>query len=472
MPGGDNQNPYPVDQPEPLSPTRQASVTLRSRSQGDDTATQLDPANQSLAEALGLVFRLLQVGMVVLFGAFVLSGVQSVKETESGIRLLFGKPTGDRLPPGPQFAAPYPLGEIIKVDTGTVSLPIAEAFWPRLTDQQRGMSIQQLAQQGKFQLKPGEDGSLITGDENLVHTKWQALYRRSDPIKYIENISPEAERQIVRAAIQRGVVHAVGQVAIDDFLKQSSEQGSVALRARELAQATLDQIDSGIQIELLTLEEKVPPLFTYGDFAGVLSAEQRASKARTEAESQARTTLTAMAGGAHEHLIAQIERYEEAMALEDAQEQERIMSVIRALMDGRPVEIEGQTVRNLVSGEVSAIINDARRYRSTIVSQRQGELASFQATLAQFRVNPDVVVQREWADAMRAFLSHDNVEILHVPPGADLLELWINRDIDSTRLAEQMRKERENRALLERRQREAEQMRFRTNTDLQPVVEQ
>jgi regulator of protease activity HflC (stomatin/prohibitin superfamily) len=458
--------------PAPSTPARQASVTLRNRGQSDDSASQLDPANQSLADALGLVFRLLQVGMVVLFMVFALSGFQSIKETESGIRLLFGRQTGDGLAPGFQFSFPYPLGEMIKVDTGAVQVRVDDAFWPRLTEEQRRQSIQQLATSGKFQLKPGEDGSLITGDENLVHTQWRALYQRRNPAQFVERISPESERAIVRAAIQRGVVQAVAQITIDDLLKQSSEQGLVAVRARDIAQATLDKIGSGIYIELLTLEEKIPPLFLLNDFAGVQSAEQRSLKARVDAESQARNTLTEMAGGAHDHLIQQIDLYEQAIARGDTHELGDIMVTIHALMDGRPVELGETTVQNAVSGQVTAILNEARRYRSSIVSQRQGQLAAFQAQLAQFRVNPEVVIRSRWADAMTAFLDRDGVEIFTMPRGGDVTELWFNRDLDSMRQADRLRKERETKALAERQRQDMERQRFRTNTEAQTAAEQ
>jgi regulator of protease activity HflC (stomatin/prohibitin superfamily) len=457
--------------PGPATPARQASVTLRTRGQGDDSATQLDPANQSLAEALGLVFRLLQLAMIVLFAVFAFSGFQSVKENESGIRLLFGKASGERLTPGPQFSAPYPLGELIKVDMGAARLDIDEAFWPRLNEQQRRQTPAQLAGQGRFQLKPGEDGSLITADENLVHTKWQAIYQRRDPESYIRNIAPEAERQIVQAAIQRGVVRAIAQVQIDPFLRQTSEQAMVVHRARELAQATLDEIESGIQIERLILEERIPPLFVLQDFAGVQSAEQGALKARIEAETEAQRRLSSMAGGAYEHLIEQIDLYEAAVTRGDTQEQESILATVHALMTGRGVEINGETVANLASGQITAILNEAGRYRSSIVSQRQGELAMFQAKLAGYRLNPEVVIQGDWASAMTVFLDRDIVEIFHLPPGTESPEVWINRDIAHQRVADRLRKERETREQEQRRMREIEQLRFRTNTDSQTVTD-
>jgi regulator of protease activity HflC (stomatin/prohibitin superfamily) len=249
--------------PEASASHRPASVTLRAARSGDAGAG-MDPANQSLAEALNLIFRLLQGAMLLLGVAFILSGFQSINENQRGISLLFGRRTATNLPSGFHFSAPYPMGELVKVDIGNIAVNMDEAFWPKLSVEQKAMSP---ALTAKPALKPGEDGSLVTGDENIVHTKWLVNYTRADAAKYAENVLPEDERRLVEAAVQRGVVQAVAQVKVDELLKQSaSDQGSVAVLAREIAQRTLDGMNAGIKIEQLTLQDKVPPFSIINDF--------------------------------------------------------------------------------------------------------------------------------------------------------------------------------------------------------------
>lgn len=453
----------------PGSAHRPASVTLRTGARAEE-GSQLDPANQSLAEALSLVFKILQFAMLVLFAAFAFSGFSSVNENEKGIRLLFGRQTGRDLLPGPYFSAPLPLGELVKVDTGQVALEIDDTFWPKLTDEQRKLPIQELAKQGTPSLKPGQDGSLLTADANLAHALWSVRYRRDSAFNWAQNVLPEDERAIVRAAVERGIVHAVAQVSIDDLLKQSSsDQGSVATRARELAQESLDSINSGIKIDQLTLKDKAPPFSVYGAFSSVQSAVQTAGAAREKAQTDARNILSSAAGEAHEPLIRQIDLYEQAIARADEPAQRTILSDIHALFDGRETKIGERTYRaRLISGQVTNVLNDARQYQSTVVSQRQGELASFQAKLAQFKANPNVVIQREWADAMTVFLNKPLVEIFNLPPGM-IVDLWINRDPDFVKkAAEEIRRKK---ALEAEEQRRIEQARefYRTRTDTQTV---
>ncbi len=465
MPGEPDQ----PSRPGESGPRRPASVTFRT-DRGDE-ASQLDPANQSLAEALSLVFKILQFAMLILFAAFALSGFSSVNENEKGIRLLFGRQTGRDLAPGPYFSAPLPLGEMVKVDTGQVTLEIDETFWPQLSAEDRKKPIQDLAKMGKPSLKPGEDGSVLTADANLAHALWSVRYRRDSAFNYAQNVLPEAERPIVQAAVERGIVQAVSQVTIDELLKQSSsDQGSVATRARELAQESLDTIHSGIKIEQLTLKDKTPPFNVYGDFSKVQSAVQTAGAKRDKAQADARNILSAAAGEAYEPLIKLIDQYEQAIARNDAPGQAAVMANIRGIFEGREVKLGETTYRaKLVTGQATNIINDALQYRSSVVSQRSAELASFQAKLAQFKANPNVVIQREWADAMTVFLDKPLVEIFNLPLGTQVAELWINRDPDWVKqAAEAIRRARNLKAEEQRRLEQAREF-YNTRTDTQTV---
>lgn len=80
--------------------TREASVQLR---EGEPTpgqrASMMDPANQSLAEALRITFRILQLAMVVLFVLYIGSGFQSIKASERGLRVITGRIVASDLPP-------------------------------------------------------------------------------------------------------------------------------------------------------------------------------------------------------------------------------------------------------------------------------------------------------------------------------------------------------------------------------------
>lgn len=447
--------------------TRAASVTLRSQTSADETAVQLDAANQSLADALNLVFNGIKLAMLGLLVYFLFSGFQMVKETESGIRLLFGRVTGDNLSAGPQLSWPYPLGELIRVDTGALTLDLEESFMPMMSPDQKKLPLNQVAAQGvKLSLKPGEDGSLITGDAAIAHAKWRVLYKRDKPRDFVENVLPEHEKDIVRAAVEQAIVKAVATMKIDDLLKQSSgERASVATRAQEMAQAGLDQMHSGLKIDQLTLQDKCQPFATFAEFDKVQSAEQDAGKALNDARSLAQNILNAMAGEAAQPLIAQIDLYEAAIERKDAEAEKKILATIHALMRGEKVTIAGVEYEKKASGKVTTMINDAEQYRSSVVSRRRAELAAFKAKLAQFKSNPDVVVQRDWADAMAVLLSRGQVEQFFLPEGTESVELNINRDQEFVKLMQQLDNLRKADLAKKLREEEAEKARLKPPAD-------
>lgn len=465
-----DQNPPMGGGQEPLPASRRpASVTLRGATEEADAAALMDPANQSLADALKILFKLVQLAMIVLGVLYVLSGFQSVKENEQGIRLLFGAKEGDPLDPGFRFSYPTPVGELLKIDTGEVTLELDSEFWVYLADERaRAMKLSELTKVPS--LNPEREGSVLTADGNVAHTRWTVKYQRDRNLvaEYAQNILPEAEKDIVRGAVKAAIVNSIASVTIDDLLKQSSnDAGSVAVHAKDAAQATLDRLKSGLKINQLLLTDKTPPLRVLENFAAVQAATSKASAEKDKADSDRRATLSAVAGLAQPVLSSLIDRYELATEKGDAAEKVALLTQIDGVLEGRETTV-GDTVvpANRVSGEVTAILNNARRYRSEIVNDRRSELSSFVVKADQFKISPLVLVHREWSDAMRSFMDRDNVQVMALPPGTNTLALLINSDPSILKELEKARKLKENEAAATKRAEEQKVGRFKTETGL------
>lgn len=427
---------------------------------GVDDASLLDPAHQSLSEAIRITFRILQLAMVVLAVLFAFSGFQSVKEGEQGIRLLFGKVETARLDPGFRFSFPYPAGELVKVSTGAVNLSIDKSFWPYVDESNKGRPIDQLPKASS--LNPANDGSLLTADNNIAHTQWSVVYRRAQPEQYARNIYTEDERRLVMAAVERGIVHAAAQVTIDDLLKQSTgDAGSVASRAREIAQRMLTESGSGIQIDQLALDQKMPPLYLRDKFNAVQAAAANANKQREEAETERQRIMNTKAGAAVEPLLAAIDEYERAVDRGDSAGKDAALVKVNALFEGRAGPEAPRA-----SGEVTALLNEARQYRADIVNRAQADATSFLAKLEQFENNPLYMVNREWKEALTRFMDRDSVQVLWLPEGTDTLELVINADPDVMKELDRARKERESREAQEASERARKAARFQTETGM------
>jgi membrane protease subunit HflK len=392
-----------------------------------DAEAMMDPANKALADALQILLRVLQLGLVVIFALYVLSGFQSVKQGQTGIRLLFGAVNAENLEPGFRFSFPHPVGDLVKVDQGAVIERLDSQFWQFLKDDnERRLPTEQLPVMAS--LNPERDGSVLTGDNNVAHTRWVVTYSRTDATAWARNTLPEAERELVLGAVQRGVVQAVAEVSIDELLRESTrDTGAIAQRAMGIAQQALDRMQLGVRLQRLDLSERIPPTALREKFAAVQAAEQDAGKARSEALGARDRILAESAGGAAEPLLAQIDVYEAALEKNDRKAADAAIESIRRVLDGEPVETaSGAEVE--AGGAAAREIDQARQYRSQILSQRQAELAVFRAKLQQFRTNPSLLVQSEWAGAYRAFTGRDFVQVIVNPPGAQGVDLVLNQD--------------------------------------------
>lgn len=392
-----------------------------------DAEAMMDPANKALADALQILLRVLQLGLVVIFALYVLSGFQSVKQGQTGIRLLFGAVSAENLEPGFRFSFPHPIGDLVRVDQGAVIERMDTQFWQFLKDDnERRLPTEQLPVMAS--LNPERDGSVLTGDNNVAHTRWVVTYTRAGATDWARNALPEAERDLVLGAVQRGIVQSVAEVSIDELLRESTrDTGAIAQRAMGIAQEALDRMGLGVRLQRLDLAERIPPTALREKFAEVQAAEQNAGKARSEALGARDRILAESAGGAAEPLLGLIDAYEAALEKKDQSAAGEALAQIRRVLDGEPVETaSGAEVE--VGGNAAREIDQARQYRSQIVSQRQAELAVFRAKHEQFRANPSVLVQSEWSEAYRAFTGREFVQVIVNPPGASAFDLVINQD--------------------------------------------
>ncbi len=416
--------------PAPDESTAARGAALLGRVDDGPTGPSLDPAQQSLASALNLTFRIVQFVMVLVAAAFLLSGVQTVGESERGIKLSFGALSATDVQPGIRWNWPYPFGEIVRVRTSQESFDVRDAFMPRLPQVERTKPWSQILTQ-KPRLKPGEDGSVVTADGAIAHLELAVRYSRADPVANAQNVYAPDEERIIHAAVERGVVAAAAEIPIDRMLRQVGDagqaSGTLESRIRRAAQEVLDSIGSGILIESVSVRDPRAPLAVTKEFDAVSRAEAEASKAREDAERLARLILNESAGEAHEIILSRIDAFERAIELRDEALAEQTLAQIDAILVGEPVEIDGVTVEAPISGNVTRTINDARRYRTDVVARARSRAEMFQAKLAQFRADPGVLVATDWSAAYRAFLD-DGVFETMVLPAATVGEFLLTPD--------------------------------------------
>lgn len=398
----------------------------------------VDPAQQSLAEALRVSFAILKVAMLALLVGYAFSGTFSVGSNEVALRLRFGDYVGDPgsrvLERGTYLAAPFPIEEVVKVDTRPARLQIEKEFWFETADTDAGLSRTRLQAMKAMPLNPLRDGSLITGDSNIVHAKWTLTWRITDPEAFLTNLGNRAAAtELVRLVAQQGIVHAAARMSADDFLRGIVDRdlmiGSMQRR--------LDDVRSGVTIDQLTLEKVSAPMRVAGSFDAVTTAEsERAARVVAAQQDNARV-LGETAGEASAVLLSLISAYETAFENGDPRAIEDLDGRIATAIDS--LSIDGR----VVGGEVARRINAARVYRTQIVERVASEAQTFEQLLPQFEKNPALVLSKLWEDAREGILTGKDVETFYTVPGQ--LELQLNRDptLQKERQKEQLRAKRD-----------------------------
>ena len=223
------------------------------RAPQSDENPHMDPAGQSLADALRLSFRLLTIIMILVVIAFMLTGVKPIQPYQMGIKTLFGSIVSVA-EEGLAYTWPFPVGDILLVDTKERVLTMDD-FWMHETPTDKTKDLLDRNPGGEG-LRPGWDGALVTGDRNLLHMKLTCTYRVEDPVAFRSNV--ENVEQLVRTMLCNAVIHAGSRRTADGL--QRTERSEFARDVTAAAQEMLDDLNSGLKINKVLLTNTTWPL--------------------------------------------------------------------------------------------------------------------------------------------------------------------------------------------------------------------
>ncbi len=247
-----------------------------------------DPAAGSLSRALKGSFFFLKIGMAVLALFFILDRFRSVNEGEVMLIKRFGAFITDQngikvFKPGQyHFIWPYPVEQAVVIRTSEEKeLDLDANFWPRTTAEVAVDSGKVLAE--VEQLAPDLDGYNITGDLNVLHTRWKVKYRISSFRNYI--LTSEKPLEIFKSICQSSVVENFAGVSVD----QAYYGDRQSLFDIITEQVNIDLAKAKIGIELVSLINTtlLPPGKTQPAFDKLTSSlserKKLIDKARTDA---------------------------------------------------------------------------------------------------------------------------------------------------------------------------------------------
>ncbi len=254
---------------------------------------------QALSEALRLSFGILRVVMIALLVmTLIRTSVFVVSQQQRAFVLRFGRVTGigeERIrQPGPHLAFPSPIDEIVRLPGDQVLTIESDSF-------HHGLDRRTTAPEAHHGHRRPYFRATITGDRNLLHSRWTLRYTVSAPEKYVFSFHPT--ERLLRLELDRAVIQAMAHTNVDRALRADRELRETVHRL--LAQR-IDELGLGIRIHQIEADRITPPPAVADTFDNVIMAEQESnelvSQARVEA---ARIVGEARAAAADRRAAAQ-----------------------------------------------------------------------------------------------------------------------------------------------------------------------
>jgi len=385
----------------------------------------MDPANQSLGEALRLSYRLLQVVILALIVLFIFSGFQTIREGYTGVRTFFGRIAGEpgqeQLDPGFTPFWPYPVGEIITLPVRR-SVEVDRAFFP--TFRNNTATFEQAVESASPSdlPRPGTDNYVLSAAGDIVHLQLSADYVIDDAVKFLENVNPANADLIVRRLVQRAVVHSAARLSTSEIV-DSREEPIIAVQQE--ASRSLATIGSGLTLAEVRMPLRTVALAVRKEAPSVLNAREDARAGVERAREEAERILNGVAGRRYPELIAAINRYEQELQEGDAGAEESFRR-LGALLESSDT-----------TGEASLIISRARSTRTQMESTLGNEYRRFASLLPAWRRDPSLVIRRLWLEAYSDVLSGELIEVFNI--SRDLSELMVRIKSSDTLMQDRRR---------------------------------
>ncbi len=399
-------------------------------------APEVDSAAESLADALRVSFRLLGVIMILVLVAFLFTGLESIEPQEVGIVKVFGKRIR-RAKPGPNYNWPFPIGEIEVVRVQEETIPIND-FWMRETAADTTKSL--LAAGAKSgRLYPRWDGALMTGDRNLLHVSLSCIYQISDPEAYKGGIADSSKArtqlsQAVRSAVCYAAIQSAATRTVDGIqTDQPSFLADVKTRAQQHLSAMLgdeNAIVPGVTITKILMVNKTVPLKALQAYEAADQARMASDRRQKNAKAEAESILNASAGPGYKALVGDplfigvaeprgdqdadkphshaddydlIGQYDDARQAGNTEAADELLKHIGEVLTS-----------NLVSGDASRMLSQARADKTDIIESAKSRYRLFAELRPEFEKNPEFLMQRLWASTREEILESPLVEKIYL----------------------------------------------------------
>ncbi|MBI5722464.1 MAG: hypothetical protein HZA50_00790 [Planctomycetes bacterium] len=393
-------------------------------------------ADQSLTGALRASFRLLTLILIIIVLAYLWTGITTVQPHEKGVVRIFGRI--QRIAPhGLDINLPFPLGKVDRVHVSPQTVEVGD-FWMYESPEDKTKPLHQRVAGGGA-LRPAWDGALMTGDRNLLHVRLACRYEVRDPAAGLfvsGDLNSLLRDLICRAAVQAAAIRTADGIA---RIEGNAFLDEIKTRVQEQFNSLAGGHDK-VRIIEITMPQFSWPLAALPTFSDVTLAASNVVTMREDARGFANKQLGQMAGSNYAVLVGlpygSSDRKRTALPGEDGIADDDLIGQYERAVENKDADLAAKLqirideflLGDQVSGEVSRIINSAGADLSRVFQSVKGRYSAYEKLLAVYRIAPDFLIQRLWADVYEDILNSPGIEKYFLLFNDGKTVLRINRD--------------------------------------------
>jgi modulator of FtsH protease HflK len=262
-------------------------------------------------------------GVLALLVFWAFNAIYTIDPQEVGVQLRFGRPMAET-GPGLHFHW-WPVESVERVN---------------VTENQTEIGSVSGSRSG------GDEGLMLSGDQNIVDVKFSVLWSVNEPQKYLFNVrDPE---DMVRSVSESAMREVVGRRPAQDIFRD--DRAGIALEVRDIAESILASYNLGVRVSQIAIENVAPPTEVADAFDEVQRAQQDENRFQEEARQYANTLLG----------------------------------------DAR--------------GQAAQMREDAAAYKTRVVQEAEGEAARFTSVYEEYAKAPEVTRKRLFLETMEQVL--------------------------------------------------------------------
>lgn len=214
-----------------------------------------------------------------------------------------------------------------------------------------------------------KEALMLTQDENILDVRLSVQYQIKDAKSYLFNLSdPDLTLRSVTESAERGVI---GKNTMDYVLTEG--RSGFAKEIETEIQQILDQYHAGIRIMAVSFKDAQPPEEVQSAFEDAIKAREDEQRLKNEAEAYANEVIPK------------------------------------------------------ARGEAARLTEESEGYKLKLIAKAKGEAGRFEKLLAEVQKSPEVTRERLYLDAMESLLEKNNLVLLDVKSGNNMIYLPIDK---------------------------------------------